>query len=122
MKLKNEPYTTHPIPDYLVQHFNDNPDALNFQVKLEFIAQNSQNHRVIFPINGIKFSFKVIGGRGKGKSTMIKQLLNELNSELPDRPETGSSETTKIPSSYKIKEKLFLWDMPGLGGPEYFLV
>ena len=59
---------------------------------------------------------KVIAGRGKGKSTMVKFILDELTAVNTDRPATGSSETTMIPSPYSIKEKMFLWDMPGLGG------
>lgn len=33
-----------------------------------------------------------------------------------NRPETGTSETTMEPCAYKIKDKMFIWDMPGLGG------
>ena len=50
-------------------------------------------------------NFQVIGGRGKGKSTMIRNLLKTQNlDEYHDLPESGSSETTKKPSPYKIKK------------------
>ena len=32
MKLNNKPYTSHPLPYYLVKHMTQYPDSLNFQV------------------------------------------------------------------------------------------
>ena len=84
--------------------------------------------------NTHSINFQVIAGRGKGKSTMVREILLLNNMTDPDStyeslPESGSSETTKIQTPYKIKtmEKVycyffktyihvFLWDMPGLGG------
>ena len=59
---------------------------------------------------------KVIAGRGKGKSTMISHILDKLEIDSADRPVTGSTETTIIQCPYKIKDEMFIWDMPGLGG------
>ena len=62
-------------------------------------------------------NFQVIGARGKGKSTMIRHLLKTRNpDEYQNLPESGSSETTKKPTPYKIKKGIYIWDMPGLGG------
>ena len=90
-------------------------------------------------------NFQVIAGRGKGKSTMVREilLLNNLaelsktEAKYERLPETGSSETTKCPTPYKFKsvktvslyffeifriEKyvaVYVWDMPGLGGKKF---
>ena len=81
-------------------------------------------------------NFQVIAGRGKGKSTMIRRILELNNMTESMLPETGSSETTKSPTAYKFKSGIktapifwgvylhfleknidaYLWDMPGLGG------
>ena len=37
MKLNNEPYESHPLPEYLNQHKSDNIDALNFQVIVKLL-------------------------------------------------------------------------------------
>ena len=63
----------------------------------------------------------MIAGRGKGKSTMVSHILDEMNVDSADRPATGSSETTMFQCPYKIKDQMFLWDMPGLGGNHRFL-
>ena len=87
------------MPEYLGEHMESAPGSINFQV---------------------------IAGRGKGKSTMVRQLLemnNCADSGNQNLPETGSSETTKNPTPYKFKNGIknqsptvYLWDMPGLGG------
>ena len=87
------------MPKYLGKHIESFPDSINFQV---------------------------IAGRGKGKSTMVRQLLemnNCADSGNENLPEVGSSETTKEPTPYKLKKgvndlspTVYLWDMPGLGG------
>ena len=93
------------VPEYLKEHIESNPDSVNFQV---------------------------IAGRGKGKSTMIRQLLemnNYADSGIGNLPEVGSSETTKRATPYKFKNgvknqspTVYLWDMPGLGGqPSLFI-
>ena len=47
---------------------------------------------------------------------MISHILDKLEIESTDRPITGSTETTIIQCPYKIKDNMFIWDMPGLGG------
>ena len=91
-RMNPKPYTASPMPEYLKNHIKEN-NSINFQV---------------------------IGAVGKGKSTMIKNLIEIQNSEAQDDPITnlpkiGSSETTLKPSPYKYGG-VFLWDMPGLGG------
>ena len=57
--------------------------------------------------------------------------MAEHDSKYVGLPESGSSETTKIPTPYKFKTMktvyfyfwdrnvdVYLWDMPGLGGKE----
>ena len=77
-------------------------------------------------------NFQVIAGRGKGKSTMVRQLLemnNYADRGIGNLPEVGSSETTKRATPYKFKNgvknqspTVYLWDMPGLGGqPSLFI-
>ena len=58
----------------------------------------------------------MIAGRGKGKSTMIRHILDKMNALTANRPATGYSETTIVQCPYELKRKFFLWDMPGLGG------
>ena len=58
---------------------------------------------------------KVIGAVGKGKSTLIANILSKLDLKIP-APEIGNQETTKEPTAYRVKQNMFLWDMPGLGG------
>ena len=41
MKLNNEPYESHPLPEYLNQHKSDNIDALNFQVIVKRLIQGN---------------------------------------------------------------------------------
>ena len=93
------------MPKYLADHKKSSPNSINFQV---------------------------IAGRGKGKSTMVREILSrmgEYDSKYKGLPESGSSETTKIPTPYKFKtiktvyfffwnrnNDVYLWDMPGLGG------
>lgn len=89
-KFNKEPYTKYPKPKFLSKHLNET-DSLNFQV---------------------------IGARGKGKSTVVRHIL-ELNKVAESSgvlPETGSSETTLKPTKYKLTNQIYLWDMPGLGG------
>ena len=91
------------MPKYLGKHIESFPDSINFQV---------------------------IAGRGKGKSTMVRQLLemnNSADSGNKNLPEVGSNETTMKPTPYKFKNgvknespTVFLWDMPGLGGKQFF--
>ena len=52
---------------------------------------------------------------------MVSHILDEMNVDSADRPATGSSETTMFQCPYKIKDQMFLWDMPGLGGNHRFL-
>ena len=90
-------------------------------------------------------NFQVIAGRGKGKSTMVREILllnnmaesSNAETKYERLPETGSSETTKWPTPYKFKSEMktvylnffslnffqynryidvYVWDMPGLGG------
>ena len=88
-------------------------------------------------------NFQVIAGRGKGKSTMVREILERYNradssnteAKCEMLPETGSFETTKSPTPYKLKSGIkivypyffeliriakdidvYVWDMPGLGG------
>ena len=69
-------------------------------------------------------NFQVIAGRGKGKSTMIRHLLktsDHTDIQDKDLPNIGSNETTREPTSYKLrnevkKHTVYLWDMPGLDG------
>ena len=42
-KLNNEPYTTHPVPDYLAHHINQHEGALNFQESMNMIFRISMN-------------------------------------------------------------------------------
>ena len=58
----------------------------------------------------------MIAGRGKGKSTMVRHILDKMNVKSPSRPSIGSTETTMIQCPYEIRKDFFLWDMPGLGG------
>jgi len=92
------------MPKYLGKHIESFPDSINFQV---------------------------IAGRGKGKSTMVRQLLemnNSADSGNKNLPEVGSSETTIKPTPYKFKngvknesQTVYLWDMPGLGGKQFYI-
>ena len=108
-KLNNEPYTAHPLPNYLADHGTQHENALNFQGSLNYLFFES--HR------GEKYlNLQVIGGVCKGKSTMVSHVLDEMHVDSVDRPSTGPSESTMEPCPYKIKDKMFLWDMPGLGG------
>ena len=83
-------------------------------------------------------NFQVIAGRGKGKSTMVREILllynraesSNTETKYERLPETGSSETTKSPTPYILKSGIktvylyflenyidvYVWDMPGLGG------
>lgn len=83
-------------------------------------------------------NFQVIAGRGKGKSTMVREILllynraesSNTEAKYERLPETGSSETTKSPTPYILKSGIktvylyflenyidvYVWDMPGLGG------
>ena len=94
-KFFEKPYTKFPVPEYLFLH-----------QRAYFHAKN----------------FQVIGSRGKGKSTIIRQLLtmNPFNDQNQDLPEIGQSECTKDPTPYKFRDEtffnFFLWDMPGFGG------
>ena len=96
-KFNEKPYTAYSKPDFLSNHQ----------------AENDAN-----------FNFQVIGACCKGKSTIIRQLLEmspfeeNRNQELPD---TGPWAITRKPTPYKFKiddnlGTIFLWDMPGLGG------
>ena len=103
--MNKEPYTEFPVPRFLKEHMESMPNSINFQV---------------------------IAGRGKGKSTMVRQLLemnNNADSGNVNLPETGSSETTLEPTSYKLKNgvenlspPVYLWDMPGLGGNDILMI
>ena len=91
-KFNKEPYTAYPMPKYLEKHMTSTNKSLNFQV---------------------------IGSRGKGKSTMVRHILelnNKADSPNSNLPKTGSSETTLKPTPYKLTNHIYLWDMPGLGG------
>ena len=94
-KFNKEPYTAYAMPKYLNDHINSTK-SLNFQV---------------------------IGSRGKGKSTMVRHILelnNKADSPNSNLPKTGSSETTRKPTPYKLTNEIYLWDMPGLGGNTTF--
>ena len=89
--MNKEPYTKYRMPKYLKEHMQKF-DSINFQV---------------------------IGSRGKGKSTMVRHLLeleNRADSANASLPKTGSSETTREPTAYEYTKGVHLWDMPGLGG------
>ena len=58
---------------------------------------------------------KVIGAVSKGKSTLIGNIISKLGLSMP-APKVGNEETTKEPKGFRVKEEMFLWDMPGLGG------
>lgn len=47
---------------------------------------------------------------------MISHIMDSMRVESVNRPKTGNDETTMEPCAYKIKDKIFIWDMPGLGG------
>ena len=51
---------------------------------------------------------------------MVSQILDNLNAKSTNRPATGSSETTMTSCPYEVKDNMFLWDMPGLGGNVVF--
>ena len=64
-------------------------------------------------------NIQVIGSRGKGKSTMVRHLLeiqNRADSANASLPKSGSSETTLEATAYEYTKGVYLWDMPGLGG------
>ena len=66
------------MPEYLQKHMREN-DSINFQV---------------------------IGGIGKGKSTMIRHLLeteNETDDGNKNLPETGSYDTIREPTPYNFR-------------------
>ena len=51
---------------------------------------------------------------------MINHILDLMSVKSVNRPTSGASETTMEQRAYKIKNNIFIWDMPGLGG-KYFL-
>ena len=80
--LNKNPYYAYPMPKYLRSHITKH-DSINFQV---------------------------IGGRGKGKSTMIRHLLeleNKADDGNKDLPEAGSSDTTREPHLIILEEFTF---------------
>ena len=90
-KMNKKPYTEYEMPEYLKEHMKK-IDSINIQV---------------------------IGSRGKGKSTMVRHLLelqNRADSANASLPKTGSTETTREPTAYEYTKGVYLWDMPGLGG------
>ena len=53
---------------------------------------------------------------------MVKHILDRMEVDHSERPITGTSETTMKQYPYKIKDKMFIWDMPGLGGSFHFKI
>ena len=102
-RFNEKPYTGFPMPEYLTKH----------------LAQSSKLLNAKFAAN-----FQVIAGRGKGKSTMVRHLIemspfDDIRNQ--NLPEVGQNETTRSPTPYKLRNEdnlntIFLWDMPGLGG------
>ncbi|XP_028404317.1 interferon-inducible GTPase 5-like [Dendronephthya gigantea] len=60
----------------------------------------------------------ILGDSGSGKSSFINAIRG-LRSSHPLGAETGSTETTKVPSSYEhpTNPNIRFWDLPGVGTP-----
>jgi len=70
----------------------------------------------------VSLNIGIIGNSGAGKSSFINKIRG-LNAEDTDKgaAPVGVNETTKIPTPYSHpkNDKLQLWDLPGVGTPNF---
>jgi predicted GTPase len=62
------------------------------------------------------YHIAILGRSGVGKSSLCNSLLN-LSPENTESAPVGIIETTLTPTSYKLFENVFLWDVPGVSTP-----
>jgi len=73
-------------------------------------------HTVKYRPPNAPYHIAILGRSGVGKSSLCNLILN-LSSEHTNSAPVGVIETTLIPTSYKLIENVFLWDVPGVSTP-----
>ncbi|CAF1407399.1 unnamed protein product [Adineta ricciae] len=62
------------------------------------------------------YHIAILGRSGVGKSSLCNSILG-LSPEQTESAPVGVIETTLLPTSYKLSENVFLWDVPGVSTP-----
>ncbi|CAF0898273.1 unnamed protein product [Adineta steineri] len=62
------------------------------------------------------YHIAILGRSGVGKSSLCNSIL-DVSSEQTDSAPVGVIETTLIPTSYKLMDNVFIWDVPGVATP-----
>ena len=62
------------------------------------------------------FHIAILGRSGVGKSSLCNSIL-DLSTEQTESAPVGVIETTLVPTSYKLTDNVFLWDVPGVSTP-----
>ncbi|CAF1042181.1 unnamed protein product [Adineta steineri] len=62
------------------------------------------------------YHIAILGRSGVGKSSLCNSILG-ISSEQTDSAPVGVIETTLIPTSYKLMDNVFIWDVPGVATP-----
>ncbi|CAF0928888.1 unnamed protein product [Adineta ricciae] len=62
------------------------------------------------------YHIAILGRSGVGKSSLCNSILG-LSPEQTESAPVGVVETTLLPTSYKLTENVFLWDVPGVATP-----
>lgn len=61
----------------------------------------------------------ILGDSGVGKSSLINAILNKKPTDSGAAKVNAISQETINPNKYKISDKVYIWDMPGVGTPEF---
>lgn len=64
-------------------------------------------------------NYGVLGASGTGKSSLINAILGKRPSDPGAARVNAVAQETLKPQSFQLSEQVLVWDMPGVGTPEF---